>query len=135
MGSTDSAPSSPCPSPWLLRGIRRWFPRRRQSPRRKRARLASTGRLLPWSTLRATRVGDGLGRAAGGSDRDPPMVSAAQAIAAKEASSVGINWTFAPMVDIARDPRWGRIVEGAGEDPWLGSAMAAARSEEHTSET
>jgi beta-glucosidase len=58
---------------------------------------------------------------------DPPMVSAAQAIAAKEASSVGINWTFAPMVDIARDPRWGRIVEGAGEDPWLGSAMAAAQ--------
>jgi beta-glucosidase len=58
---------------------------------------------------------------------DPSMVSAAQAIAAKEASSVGINWTFAPMVDIARDPRWGRIVEGAGEDPWLGSAMAAAQ--------
>jgi beta-glucosidase len=58
---------------------------------------------------------------------DPSMVSRAQAIAAKEASSVGINWSFAPMVDIARDPRWGRIVEGAGEDPWLGSAMAAAQ--------
>jgi len=58
---------------------------------------------------------------------DPSMVSGAQAIAAKEASSVGINWSFAPMVDIARDPRWGRIVEGAGEDPWLGSAMAAAQ--------
>ncbi|MGB7762603.1 MAG: beta-glucosidase BglX [Bryobacteraceae bacterium] len=58
---------------------------------------------------------------------DPPMVSGAQAIAAQEASSVGINWTFGPMVDIARDPRWGRIVEGAGEDPWLGSAMAAAQ--------
>src|SRR2546427_11665548 len=37
------------------------------------------------------------------------------------------HWTFAPMVDIARDPRWGRIVEGAGEDPYLGSAMAAAQ--------
>lgn len=48
-------------------------------------------------------------------------------IAAKEASAFGINWTFAPMVDIARDPRWGRIVEGAGEDPFLGSIIAAAR--------
>ena len=50
-----------------------------------------------------------------------------QAAAADEASSVGINWAFAPMVDIARDARWGRIVEGAGEDPFLGSKMAAAR--------
>ena len=58
---------------------------------------------------------------------DPAMVAGAQAIAAKEASAVGINWAFAPMVDIARDPRWGRIVEGAGEDPWLGAAMAAAQ--------
>ena len=58
---------------------------------------------------------------------DPSMVTGAQTIAAREASSVGINWAFAPMVDIARDPRWGRIVEGAGEDPWLGSAMAAAQ--------
>ncbi len=49
------------------------------------------------------------------------------AVAAREASSVGLHWTFAPMVDIARDPRWGRIVEGAGEDTFLGSAMAAAR--------
>ncbi len=48
-------------------------------------------------------------------------------IAAIEASAHGIHWTFAPMVDIARDARWGRIVEGAGEDPYLGSAMAAAR--------
>lgn len=47
--------------------------------------------------------------------------------AAIEATAHGIHWTFAPMVDIARDPRWGRIVEGAGEDPWLGSVMAAAR--------
>ncbi len=58
---------------------------------------------------------------------DPAMVTDAQTMAAKEASSVGINWAFAPMVDIARDPRWGRIVEGAGEDPYLGSAMAAAQ--------
>jgi beta-glucosidase len=47
--------------------------------------------------------------------------------AAVEATAHGIHWTFAPMVDIARDPRWGRIVEGAGEDPLLGSVMAAAR--------
>src|SRR4030042_6463491 len=47
--------------------------------------------------------------------------------AAVEASSSGIHWTFAPMVDIARDPRWGRIVEGSGEDPFLGSMIAAAR--------
>jgi beta-glucosidase len=50
-----------------------------------------------------------------------------QSAAAAEASAVGINWAFAPMVDIARDARWGRIVEGAGEDPYLGSKMAAAR--------
>src|ERR1700761_3125891 len=48
-------------------------------------------------------------------------------IAATEASASGINWTFAPMVDIARDPRWGRIMEGAGEDPYLGSLIATAR--------
>ncbi len=53
--------------------------------------------------------------------------SAGQAVAAREARAVGIHWTFAPMVDIARDPRWGRIVEGAGEDPFLGSAVAAAQ--------
>ena len=58
---------------------------------------------------------------------DPSLAESAQAIAADEASAAGINWTFAPMVDIARDPRWGRIVEGAGEDPYLGSAMAAAQ--------
>ncbi len=57
---------------------------------------------------------------------DPKMVEAAQSIAAREARAVGINWTFAPMVDIARDPRWGRIVEGAGEDPFLGAVMARA---------
>src|SRR5256714_456904 len=47
--------------------------------------------------------------------------------AAVEATAHGVTWTFAPMVDIARDPRWGRIAEGAGEDPLLGSVMAAAR--------
>lgn len=58
---------------------------------------------------------------------DPAMVEHVQSMAAKEASAVGVNWTFAPMVDIARDPRWGRIMEGAGEDPYLGSKMAAAQ--------
>jgi len=48
-------------------------------------------------------------------------------IAATEASAAGINWTFAPMVDIARDPRWGRVMEGAGEDTYLGSKIAFAR--------
>jgi beta-glucosidase len=48
-------------------------------------------------------------------------------IAATEASASGIHWTFAPMVDIARDPRWGRVMEGAGEDTYLGSAIAVAR--------
>ena len=47
--------------------------------------------------------------------------------AAQEATADGLNWTFAPMVDISRDPRWGRVMEGAGEDPWLGSRIAAAR--------
>jgi len=58
---------------------------------------------------------------------DPKMVEGAQMVAAREARAVGINWTFAPMVDIARDPRWGRIVEGAGEDPYLGAAMSRAQ--------
>jgi beta-glucosidase len=48
-------------------------------------------------------------------------------IAAEEASAVGINWTFAPMVDVARDARWGRVMEGSGEDPYLGSKIAVAR--------
>jgi beta-glucosidase len=58
---------------------------------------------------------------------DPDTIERAQAAAAKEARAVGIDWSFAPMVDIARDPRWGRIVEGAGADPYLGSAVAAAQ--------
>ncbi|CAN5387820.1 hypothetical protein BH20ACI2_BH20ACI2_06490 [soil metagenome] len=57
---------------------------------------------------------------------DPAMVERDASIAAAEARSVGLHWTFAPMVDIARDPRWGRIMEGSGEDPFLGSLMAAA---------
>jgi beta-glucosidase len=58
---------------------------------------------------------------------DPALAEKVQSMAAREASAVGINWTFAPMVDIARDPRWGRIMEGAGEDPFLGSRMAEAQ--------
>jgi beta-glucosidase len=58
---------------------------------------------------------------------DPEAAQAAAHVAATEAAAAGVHWTFAPMVDIARDPRWGRIAEGAGEDPYLGSALAAAR--------
>jgi beta-glucosidase len=58
---------------------------------------------------------------------DPATIEAGQAVAAREARAVGIHWTFAPMVDIARDPRWGRILEGAGEDPVLGAAVGAAQ--------
>ena len=58
---------------------------------------------------------------------DPAEVENAARVAAVEATAHGIHWTYAPMVDIARDPRWGRIVEGAGEDPYLGSVVAAAR--------
>jgi beta-glucosidase len=58
---------------------------------------------------------------------DTKMVENVQAVAAQESRTVGIQWTFAPMVDIARDARWGRMVEGAGEDPYLGAAMARAQ--------
>jgi len=58
---------------------------------------------------------------------DPAGYEKAQAMAAREARAAGLHWTFAPMLDIARDARWGRIVEGAGEDPYLGAAMAAAQ--------
>ena len=57
---------------------------------------------------------------------DPGIVEKAARIAAEEASAAGVRWTFSPMVDIARDARWGRISEGAGEDPFLGAAMARA---------
>ena len=58
---------------------------------------------------------------------DPGVEEQAQHWAAEDARAAGIQWTFTPMVDIARDARWGRIVEGAGEDPYLGSAMARAQ--------
>jgi len=58
---------------------------------------------------------------------DTAAVRRAARAAAVEATAYGINWTYAPMLDIARDPRWGRIVEGSGEDPYLGAAMGAAR--------
>lgn len=64
-----------------------------------------------------------LGQAAGW---DPQLVEQAAREAAREASIEGIRWTFAPMVDIARDPRWGRVAESLGEDPYLGSVLAAA---------
>ncbi|MEW2921669.1 beta-glucosidase BglX [Muricauda sp. ANG21] len=57
---------------------------------------------------------------------DMELVEQAAQMAAKEATADGINWNFSPMVDIARDPRWGRIAEGAGEDPYLGSKIAEA---------
>lgn len=58
---------------------------------------------------------------------DPAGAERAASIAAAESAAAGVRWTFAPMVDIARDPRWGRIAEGAGEDTFLGAAMATAR--------
>lgn len=58
---------------------------------------------------------------------EPAMWESASRIAAEESTASGLHWTFAPMVDIARDPRWGRIVEGAGADPYLGSRMAEAQ--------
>ncbi|MFN2133675.1 MAG: glycoside hydrolase family 3 N-terminal domain-containing protein [Anaerolineae bacterium] len=58
---------------------------------------------------------------------DPDLVERAARIAADEAAASGTDWIFAPMVDICRDPRWGRIAEGSGEDPTLGQAMARAR--------
>lgn len=58
---------------------------------------------------------------------DAALVTESQAMAAKEARLAGVHWAFAPMVDIARDARWGRIMESAGEDPYLGEVMAAAQ--------
>ena len=58
---------------------------------------------------------------------DLPLIEEAEHVAAREATAAGVKWVFAPMVDIARDPRWGRIVEGAGEDPYLDSRVGAAR--------
>ena len=58
---------------------------------------------------------------------NPPLVENDESVSASEATADGIKWTFNPMVDITRDARWGRVVEGAGEDPFLGSAIAAAK--------
>ncbi|HNL39640.1 MAG TPA: glycoside hydrolase family 3 N-terminal domain-containing protein, partial [Saprospiraceae bacterium] len=58
---------------------------------------------------------------------DMAAIENAERIAATEAAADGQNWTFSPMVDVARDPRWGRVMEGAGEDPFLGSRVAEAR--------
>jgi beta-glucosidase len=57
---------------------------------------------------------------------EPALFEQTQGLAAREAAAAGIDWTFAPMADLARDPRWGRIAEGFGEDPWLGARDAAA---------
>ncbi|WP_116789506.1 beta-glucosidase BglX [Flavobacterium psychrotrophum] len=57
---------------------------------------------------------------------DPALIEKTARIAAVEASALGYNWTFSPMVDITRDPRWGRVMEGSGEDPYLGSLIARA---------
>lgn len=58
---------------------------------------------------------------------DMELIEKSARLAAKEAAAAGLHWTFNPMVDIARDPRWGRIAEGSGEDPYLGSLIAAAK--------
>lgn len=58
---------------------------------------------------------------------DMEAIEKSARVAATEAAAVGLNWTFAPMVDVSRDPRWGRVMEGAGEDPFLGSRIAEAR--------
>jgi beta-glucosidase len=58
---------------------------------------------------------------------DLPAIQQSARIAATETAAAGVHWVFAPMVDIARDPRWGRVMEGAGEDSWLGAQVAAAR--------
>ena len=57
---------------------------------------------------------------------NPDLIESVARMAAKEASAMGINWVYSPMVDICRDPRWGRIAEGAGEDPFLGGEIAKA---------
>ncbi len=57
---------------------------------------------------------------------NPEVVERGARIAAREAAACGVNWTFAPMIDIGRDPRWGRVAEGYGEDPYLTATLAAA---------
>ncbi len=58
---------------------------------------------------------------------DTTLIEESARLSAREAAAAGLNWTFNPMVDISRDPRWGRIAEGSGEDPWLGSLIAVAK--------
>ncbi|MGD2071827.1 MAG: glycoside hydrolase family 3 N-terminal domain-containing protein, partial [Gemmatimonadota bacterium] len=58
---------------------------------------------------------------------DPDAVRRSAEVAAREAAAAGVHWTFSPMVDVSRDPRWGRVMEGSGEDPYLGARMAVAR--------
>jgi beta-glucosidase len=58
---------------------------------------------------------------------DPALAERSAAIAAREAAAAGVNWTFAPMMDVTREPRWGRVMESSGEDPYLGGVFAAAR--------
>lgn len=58
---------------------------------------------------------------------DLAAIEKAARVAATEATAIGLNWTFAPMMDISREPRWGRVMEGAGEDPYLGAKVAVAR--------
>lgn len=65
---------------------------------------------------------------------DPDAVSAAAAIAAREAGIAGVNWTFSPMVDVGRDPRWGRVAEGFGEDPYLAGLLGRAMIEGYQGE-
>ncbi|MFX5153830.1 glycoside hydrolase family 3 N-terminal domain-containing protein, partial [Acinetobacter baumannii] len=60
---------------------------------------------------------------------DAGLVRRAAAAQARESVGVGLNWTFSPMADVARDLRWGRVVEGLGEDPWLTGRLAAAQVE------
>ena len=59
---------------------------------------------------------------------NPEQAAKSAEMVAREAAHAGINWTFGPMVDLSRDPRWGRVIEGAGEDAYLGAVMAAART-------
>jgi len=60
---------------------------------------------------------------------NPALIEQAAYWTGREASAAGVNWTFAPMVDMSRDPRWGRVLEGAGEDPYLASVVSAARTQ------
>lgn len=57
---------------------------------------------------------------------DPAAAESLARVSAREASAMGIHWTFSPMCDVSRDPRWGRVSEGAGEDPYLGARVAEA---------